>query len=159
MSRNDLTGDFITDHPFAALGIAGLFLGLLSGVNDISLKDKYDIQERENRKIAIRNQLMREIPYREPDFIDEFAQYVLDNIYEKPEIVNVDSIVKEWNRREKLVNFRPKRIINENLSQKDKEEALEQFWLRSNRYEQAKKNAWQAYLQMIEETMILRRLI
>jgi len=156
MSNRDLTGDFITDHPLASLGIAGLLLGLVSGISDISAKDRYEVEEMEQRKQAMRNVLIRQNPYFEPCFEKEMIEFIFDGDEHFPEgICSIEHMVSVWNNRHKGF-WKSDYRIKTSLSIEDKLDCMFHYWENSSTYEELKEESWDAYLAQIEETLILR---
>ena len=156
MRDNNLTGDFITDHPFVSLGLGALLFGLVRAVSDISSRDKYEIKQMEDYKQAKRNELMRQDPYVAPDLYNEMLRFFLNGSNEIPEGENRITYIRDkWNERHQGFLDRPY-FVNPNLPVREQTRILQSIWQNSTRYKSIVDQSWKSYLARIEETLILR---
>lgn len=151
MSNNQLTGDFVTDHPWITFGAFILGLGAVKAVDNISAKGRYEIEEIEKRKQVLREKLMSEFPWEDDIFAYSFIEFIgLGKC-----IDTVEDAVNIWNKRNKGF-WDSWRTISDQLSPDEQLSKLLEFWKDSSKYKNLRHASWSLYLKKIEDTLILR---
>lgn len=153
----ELSGDFITDHPFVSTLIGFGALGLIHGISNLSAAPRYETEEKERRKGAYRRRFMEQNPFNAPKITPENLRSFFIGSYEyfySDEIL-VDEMVSRWNVKH------PGRFsrIEEDLDFDRKVEALCNTWAKHNNFEYVKQRAWNRYLEWVDDQLFLEGLI
>lgn len=164
MSNKNLTYDFITDHPIASLGIFAGVVSLLSSVSDMSSKQRYEIQEREARKKALRNQFMRENPYNISDYLSDsevhyfFCHYAYGCKPEDITKVTKKGLIQMWNNKRRDwfgVPVGGYKLPDDKEAQNDCLEDMVHKFRKSKYLQRIKDACWTLYLEFVDEQLIL----
>lgn len=153
MSRDNLTGDFLTDHPFVGIFLAGCLLSLVSSQNEKGAMDRYQIHQMEGRKQVVRDEFMRNNPFCCPDFCEEMADFCFGMNREQVDSFSETELFQHWNWLHAYMFF--KLSMKEEDSQKNIEK-IAKHWAESSTYHRLKENAWKRYLRWVDDQLILK---
>lgn len=156
----DLSGDFITDHPFVSVMLGLGAVSLINGISQMSDGSRYDIQERERRKEALRRRFMAQHPFHAPvitaeglksfflEDMDDEEFNKMDNNYE----LLVEEMVKRWNAK---TYGRTNRIRND-LPYPEKLKEIYRVYMQFSSLSQHRNWEWKKYVEWVEDQLFLR---
>lgn len=163
MQNNNLTHDFMTDHPWATLAIG---LGAMSLINNVGAKDRYEIAQLEARKQAFKKSYMRENPFRLSDYIDDqdlmclFCEYAFGLSWDEVKKSNYNDLIDCWN------GLHGGFIKGKKLPKSDDEAIQEKSWnfmysdyRSSSQFKSVVKAASQKYVDEIDEVLLIDGII